>query len=223
MQTRINGFPQSGVLGYFCGKNALASVAIATEGGVRLQDTGAVASFPELQRMLASQDAPSMVEYLVSQGIKTVDGADWDESTIEAQYKASYAAQVNLGRIVDVIRQRATILSTSDVAHEVVVKDFKNEQAGVVADVDLSKAEVITFLIERASVFDLDVRTFQGVPSTEVQEGRNLLNDLIGVVMLSDDGVTEVKLVPAAGVVSPAADTTGNFGFQIHKVIPAIY
>lgn len=219
MQTRINGFPKSGVLGYFCGKNALASVAIATEGGVRLQDTGAVASFPELQRMLTSQDAPSMVEYLVTQGIQTVDGSAWDESTMEVQYKAAYAAQVNLGRIVDVIRQRATILSTSDVAHEVAVKDFKNEQAGVVADVDLVKAEVITFLIERASVFDLDVRTFQGVPSTEIQEGRNLLNDLIGVVMLAADGVTEVKLVPVAG---GSADVAGNFGYKIHKVIPAV-
>lgn len=215
MFNRINGFAKTGILGYFCGSNALASIAVSTDGGIVVKDTGAVASYAELVRMLDSQDAPTVFEYVQEQGIETVDGSPWDESTLEVQYKASYAAQVNVGRIVDVVRQRATILSPSDVGHELAVTDFITDVNGSLGTIDLASAEVITFLIERANVFDLDVRTFQGVPSTEVQEGRNLLNDLMGVALLGSDGSTEVKLKGTDG-------TDGNFGYKIFKTIPAV-
>lgn len=215
MSIRINGFPEAGVLGYFCGKNALVSLAVSTIGDVRIQDTGAVCSYAELLRVLGTTDTAIVLDYIIKQGIVSV-GSAWSESTLEAQYTASYAAQVNLRRIIDILQQRAVVISSSDVAHGVNVVGFKNIQSDAIADVTLASAEVITVLIERADVFDLDVKTFQGVPTAEIEEGRNLLNDLVGVPMLSEAGV-EVKLTSAA------VDAAGNFGIKVMKLIPAIF
>lgn len=216
MLERINGFSQSGILGYFYGKNALVSVAIGGASNVVVSATGAVASFAELQRFLNTDDVDVIVEFVNDKGITRVDGSAFVSSTLSADYTAAYAAQMNVKRIIDVIQQRAVVLSTSTTATGVAVSGFKNAPAGVSATVAVASANVITFLVERANVFDKDLTTFQGVPANSIDEGRNLIDDLTGVPMLTSTG-TQVTLASSA-----TATDAGNFAIKVYKVIPAL-
>lgn len=212
---RINGYSKSSVLGYFYGKNAVVSVAIGSAGDVAIKDTGAVASLVELKRFLNSEEGQVLVDFLNLKGIVRVDGSAFILATVEADYTASYAAQTNLKRVVDIIQQRAVVLSASDIDSDDVV-DFRNAPAGVTGDVDVTAAEIISFLVERANVFDKDIQSFQGVPVGAVDVGRNLIDDLTGVPMLSAAGV-EVKLLSSA-----TAGAQGNFGIKVFKSLPAL-
>lgn len=218
MLERINGHAHAGVLGYFMGKNAIVSVAVSETGNVVFKDTGAVASFAELRRYLNTKDDAEVVSYLNTRKITKVDGTEFVEATLEVDYTAAYAAQVNIKRVVDIIQQRAVILSTSDVASEVEVKDFFNAQSGKIEKVSLDSASVISFLVERANVFDKDIKNFQGVPSAEgkVEEGRSLIDDLAGVPLLTSTN-EEVRLAGTAGT-----SDKGNFGVKVYRVIPAL-
>ncbi len=213
MLERINGFSESGVLGKFYGKNALVSVAIAGAGDVVVKMTGAVASFVELQRFLNTDDAEVIVEFLKGKGVVRVDGSAFEVVTLAADYTAAYAAQTNLKRVVDIVQQRAVILSTSLTAHGVAVSAFKNAPAGVLADAAVADANVVTFLVERANVFDKDLNTFQGVPTAVIEEGRLLIDDLAGVPMLAADG---------SDVVLASGAAQGNFAIKVYKAIPAL-
>lgn len=216
MLERINGFSESGVLGYFYGKNALVSVAIGGASNVVVKVTGAVASFTELERFLNTTDADAIVEYLNDKGVVRVDGTAFVAGSLEADYTASYAAQTNIKRIVDVVQQRAVILATSDTAQAVAVSGFRNAPSGVTAAASVAAANVITFLVERANVFDKDLTTFQGVPANSIDEGRLLIDDLTGVPMLTATG-TEVILTSSA-----TAAAAGNFAIKVYKTIPAL-
>jgi hypothetical protein len=216
MLERINGFSESGVLGYFYGKNALVSVAIGGASNVVVKVTGAVASFTELERFLNTTDADAIVEYLNDKGVVRVDGTAFVAGSLEADYTASYAAQTNIKRIVDVVQQRAVILATSDTAQGVAVAGFRNAPSGVTAAASVAAANVITFLVERANVFDKDLTTFQGVPANSIDEGRLLIDDLTGVPMLTATG-TEVILTSSA-----TAAAAGNFAIKVYKTIPAL-
>lgn len=216
MLERINGFSESGVLGYFYGKNALVSVAIGGASNVVVKVTGAVASFTELERFLNTTDADAIVEYLNDKGVVRVDGTAFVAGSLEADYTASYAAQTNIKRIVDVVQQRAVILATSDTAQGVAVSGFRNAPSGVTAAASVAAANVITFLVERANVFDKDLTTFQGVPANSIDEGRLLIDDLTGVPMLTATG-TEVILTSSA-----TAAAAGNFAIKVYKTIPAL-
>lgn len=213
---RINGFSYESVLGYFCGKNALASIAVSKLGDVNVLVTGAVASFAGLQRFLNSDIAEDIVVYLNEKGIIRIDGTPFEVATLEADYNASYAAQTNVKRIVDVVQQRAVIIATSQIGADLAVTDFTNAADGVmnVGSVSIPSASVVTFLVERANVFDKDIQSFQGVPSTDIEEGRLLIDDLTMVPLLAKDGVTEVVLN------SKAADAAGDFGIKLFKFIP---
>lgn len=219
---RINGYSYDKILGYFYGTNALASVAVSKMGNVNVRVTGAVGSFVGLQRFLNTELNDEITDYLNEKGIIRIDGTPFVEATVEADYKASYAAQLNVKRIVDVIQQRAVVLSTSSIAGNDVapfpVTGFNNAPDGVlsVGTVSLTSASVITFLVERANVYDKDIMSFQGVPSTDIEEGRLLIDDLTGIPMLAKDGVTEVFLKSAS------ADAAGDFGIKIFKYIPAM-
>lgn len=219
---RINGYSYDKILGYFYGTNALASVAVSKMGDVNVRVTGAVGSFVGLQRFLNTELNDEITDYLNEKGIIRIDGTPFVEATVEADYKASYAAQLNVKRIVDVIQQRAVVLSTSSIAGNDVapfpVTGFNNAPDGVlsVGTVSLTSASVITFLVERANVYDKDIMSFQGVPSTDIEEGRLLIDDLTGIPMLAKDGVTEVFLKSAS------ADAAGDFGIKIFKYIPAM-
>lgn len=214
---RINGYSYDKILGYFYGSNALVSIAISTEGDVALKVTGAVGSYLGLQRFLNTDLPDVIVDYLNDKGIKTVDGSPWDVSTVEAQYTASYAAQTNVKRVVDVVQQRAVVLSTSEIIEDGVVTGFTNAPSGVLSEgtVSIPVSNVVTFLVERANVFDKDIMSFQGVPSTEIEEGRLLIDDLTGIPMLDASG-NEVFLLSAA------SDAAGDFGIKVFKFIPAM-
>ncbi|EON7861146.1 hypothetical protein HI145_RS00665 [Escherichia coli] len=219
---RINGYSFDKILGYFCGKNALASIAISKIGNVNVRVTGAVGSFAGLQRFLNTDVADEIVAYLNEKGIIRIDGTPFEAATLEADYNAAYAAQTNVKRIVDVVQQRAVIIATSEIAgndaEPFAVTGFTNAADGIlsVGSVDIASASVVTFLVERANVFDKDIQSFQGVPSTEIEEGRLLIDDLTAVPLLAKDGVTEVVLR------SQAADAAGDFGIKLFKFIPAM-
>lgn len=215
MLERINGFSEDSVLGYFQGKNALASIAIDTTGDIALVVTGAVCSFVGLQHFLNTQNADEIVVFLNEKGVVRVDGSLFVEATLEADYTESFAAQTNLKRIVDVVQQRAVIIATSDIASGAAVAGFKKVVNGVDAPATIAAADVITFLVERANVFDRDATSFQGVPSVTIDEGRLLLDDLAGVPLMDKTGA-EVILKGSA------ADAAGNFAIKIYKSIPAL-
>lgn len=212
---RINGFNKSSVLGYFMGKNAAVSVAIGSAGNVALKDTGAVASLVEVKRFLNSDDDQALVDFLNAKGVVRVDGTAFVLASVEADYTASHSAQTNLKRVVDIIQQRAVILLASDIAVSDVTA-FRNAPTGVTGNVDITAAEVITFMVERANVFDKDILSFQGVPTGVVDISRNLIDDLTGVPMLAADG-SEVKLLSSA-----TAGAQGNFGVKLFKSMPAL-
>lgn len=216
MLERINGFSESGVLGYFYGKNALVSIAIGGESNVVVKVTGAVCSFVELKRFLNTEDAQTIVDFLNDKNVIRVDGTEFVVASLEADFTAAYAAQTNVKRVIDIVQQRAVILSTSTTASAVAVTGFKNAPAGVSATASVSAANVITFLVERANVFDKDLTTFQGVPANSIDEGRLLIDDLTTVPMLSSTG-TEVVLTSSA-----TAAAAGNFAIKIYKTIPAL-
>lgn len=216
MLARINGFSESGVLGYFQGKNALVSVAIGGASNVVVKVTGAVASYTELLRFLNSSDSEGILEFLKDKGVVRVDGTDFVEATLEADYTAAFAAQTNVKRVIDIVQQRAVIISTSDTAAGVAVAGFKNAPSGVSAAASVAAANVITFLVERANVFDKDFTSFQGVPDGTIEDGRLLIDDLTGVPLLSSTG-TEVILASSA-----TAAAVGNFGIKVYKSIPAL-
>ncbi|AXC39263.1 UNVERIFIED_ORG: hypothetical protein [Escherichia phage CMSTMSU] len=184
--------------------------------------TGAVGSFAGLQRFLNTDVADEIVAYLNEKGIIRIDGTPFEAATLEADYNAAYAAQTNVKRIVDVVQQRAVIIATSEIAgndaEPFAVTGFTNAADGIlsVGAVDIASASVVTFLVERANVFDKDIQSFQGVPSTEIEEGRLLIDDLTAVPLLANDGVTEVVLR------SQAADAAGDFGIKLFKFIPAM-
>lgn len=211
---RINGFNKSSVLGYYMGTNAVISIAVGSAGNVALKDTGAVASLAEIQRFLNSTDDQVLLDYINTKGIVRVDGTAFVLGTVEADYTAAYAAQTNLKRIVDVVQQRVVIHVASDI-EKGDVADFRNAPAGVTGDVDVTAAELISFVVERANVFDKDVLTFQGVPTGTIDQGRNLIDDLTGVPMLSSTGA-EIKLISSA-----TAGAQGNFGIKVFKALKA--
>ncbi|UTS53932.1 hypothetical protein UES1_565 [Escherichia phage UE-S1] len=219
---RINGYSFERILGYFCGTNALASIAISKLGDVNVLVTGAVSSYVGLQRFLNTDIPEEILAYLNDKGIKRVDGSAFVLESLESDYNASYAAQTNVKRIVDVVQQRAVVIATSNIAgngSEVFpVTGFTNAPDGVISagKVSLDDASVITFLVERASVFNKDLKSPQGVPSTEYEEGRLLIDDLTGVPLLAKDGVTEVYLR------SQAADAAGDFGIKLFQYLPAL-
>lgn len=215
MLERINGFSEDSVLGYFQGKNALASIAIDTTGDIALVVTGAVCSFVGLQHFLNTQSNDEIVAFLNAKGVTRVDGSQFVEATVQADYTEAYAAQTNLKRVVDVVQQRAVIIATSDIAKATAVTGFKNVVSGVDAVANITSADVITFLVERADVFDRDAISFQGVPSTTIDQGRLLLDDLAGVPLMDKTGA-EVILNGAATA------TAGNFAIKIYKSIPAL-
>lgn len=215
MLERINGFSQDSVLGYFQGKNALATIAIDTTGDIALVVTGAVCSYVGLQHFLNTQNKDEIVEFLNDKGVVRVDGSEFIEATVEEDYTEAYAAQTNVKRIVDVVQQRAVIIATSDIAKGVAANGLKNVVDGVDAAANIASADVITFLVERADVFDRDSISFQGVPSTAIDEGRLLLDDLAGVPLMDKTG----KEVILKGSAAAAA---GNFAIKIYKSIPAL-
>lgn len=215
MLERINGFSQDSVLGYFQGKNALATIAIDTTGDIALVVTGAVCSYVGLQHFLNTQNKDEIVEFLNAKGVVRVDGSEFVEATVEEDYTEAYAAQTNVKRVVDVVQQRAVIIATSDIAKSVAANGLKNVVDGVDAVANIASADVITFLVERADVFDRDAISFQGVPSTAIDEGRLLLDDLAGIPLMDKTG----KEVILKGSAAAAA---GNFAIKIYKSIPAL-
>lgn len=215
MLERINGFSEDSVLGYFQGKNALASIAIDTTGDIALVVTGAVCSFVGLQHFLNTQNNDEIVAFLNEKGVVRVDGSQFVEATVQADYTEAFAAQTNLKRIVDVVQQRAVIIATSDIAKEASVAGFKNVVNGLDAAATIASADVITFLVERADVFDRDATSFQGVPSTTIDAGRLLLDDLAGVPLMDKTGAEVILL-------GSATAKAGNFAIKIYKSIPAL-
>lgn len=216
MLERINGFSESGVLGYFYGKNALVSIAVANAGDVVIAVTGAPCSYAGVQHFLNTTDKDVITDFLNDKGVIRVDGSQFVEATVEADYTAAFAAQTNMKRIIDIVQQRAVILSTSLIAQGVDVAGWKNAPNGVSGAASVTGASALTFLIERADVFDRDVTTFQGVPTVSIDQGRLLIDDLTGVPFMTATG-GEVKLLSSA---TPA--DAGNFAIQIYKQIPAI-
>lgn len=208
MLERINGYADTGRLGYFYGDNALVSVAIA--GGVKLKSTGATCSFTELKRSLNTADMDFILNFVNTKGIVRVDGTAFEKATLEADYNAAFAAQTNFKRVVDIVQQRAVVLGISDVESGVTAVKFKTHGNGVTAEADVADAEVVTFLVERRNVFDKNITTFQGVPQGDIDVGRNLIDDLIYVPMLKADLSDEVKLLD-------------NFGIQVYAKIPSLF
>lgn len=211
MLERINGFSEDGVLGYFQGKNAFVSIAVGSASNVAIAVTGAVSSYVGLQHFLNTDDVDEIVDFLNGRSVTRVDGTAFVAASVATDYTAAYAAQTNVRRIIDVVQQRAVIIATSDIAAGLSISGFKNAPNGVSAAATVSAATAITFLVERADVFDKDITSFQGVPTTEVDVGRLLIDDLTGVPLLDNAGA-EVKLLSSA-----TAGAAGNFGIKIYK------
>ena len=164
-----------------------------------------------------STDDNVLLAYLNGKGIVRVDGTAFVLSTVEADYTASYSAQTNLKRIVDVVQQRAVIIAASQLA-SASVTNFTNAPAGVTSSAaGVTSATIITFLVERADVFDKNDQTFQGVPTGVIEAGRLLVDDLTNVNFRSSTG-TDIALLSSA-----TAGDIGNFGVKIYKQIPAQY
>lgn len=215
MLERINGFSEDGVLGYFQGKNAFVSIAVGSASNVSVAVTGAVSSYVGLQHFLNTDDVDDIVDFLNGRGVVRVDGTAFVANSVAADYTAAYAAQTNVRRIIDVVQQRAVIIATSDIADDVAISGFVNAPEGVSAAASVTAATAITFLVERADVFDKDITSFQGVPTVQVDVGRLLVDDLTGVPLLDNTG-KDVKLLS-----SSKAGDAGNFGIKIYKKFAA--
>lgn len=216
---RINGHSNTNRLGYFIGDNAIVSVALSNENqNINIKDTGAVASFNEIKHHLNSDDLDIILHFIKDQKITKINGDFFtDTSDLELEYNKSYCAQINLNRIIDIIQQRAVILSTSNIAENVKPIDFYNVIDGVYSTTNMDKAIVFSVLVERASVFNKDSRSYYGVPTGQTEKGRNLVEDMFGVKIYLDDS-TEVKL---KGSSNP--NESGNFGVRIYNGIPALF
>lgn len=216
MLERINGFSESGVLGYFYGKNALVSIAVSSASDVVIAVTGAPCSYVGVQHFLNTTETDEITDFLNAKGVTRVDGTEFVQATVEVDYTAAFAAQTNMKRVIDIIQQRAVILSTSLIAQGVDVVGWKNAPNGISGAASVDDASALTFLIERADVFDRDATTFQGVPTTTIDQGRLLIDDLTGVPFMTATG-TEVRLESSATAAAP-----GNFAIKIYKQIPAV-
>lgn len=218
---RFNGFNHSQRLGYFYGKNALVSVAVSSTGDVEMASTGAVATLEDVKKALhVTDDAQNqvVVDYLNGSGVTRVDGSQFVLATLNADYVAAHAAQMNLQRIVDVVQQRAVVLSTSDIVPVAGdITTFSNAPAGTLAVTTLTGSTVVTFLVERADVFTKDGITPQGQPTGTKEKGRNLIDDLTGIYLMSKAGAA-VQVLSNAG-----ASVAGNFGVRVYDIIPAQY
>jgi len=124
MLERINGFSESGVLGYFYGKNALVSIAVSSASDVVIAVTGAPCSYVGVQHFLNTTETDEITDFLNAKGVTRVDGTEFVQATVEVDYTAAFAAQTNMKRVIDIIQQRAVILSTSLIAQGVDVVGY---------------------------------------------------------------------------------------------------
>lgn len=210
MLERINGYADTGRLGYFYGDNAIVSIAISGTDGIKLKSTGATCSFAELKRSLNTDDMEFILSHVNTKGIIRVDGTEFVLDTLAEDFDAAFAAQTNYKRIVDIVQQRAVVLGISDVESGVTAVKFSTHGGGVTAEDDVADAEVVSFLVERRNVFDKNLTTFQGVPDGKIEVGRNLIDDLIYVPMITKLTDPEVKLLD-------------NFGIKVYDKVPALY
>lgn len=218
---RYNGGSLENQLGYFFGDNAFVSVAIDASGTIApFFASGVIAPLAEFKRRhgLASGDGIETLpaEKITFEGV-AADGTKGTTAALtnDAAYVQAYASQENLKRIVDTVQQRAVVAATSaEEARTLETTDLFHNATSQDADpavgVDFSTAggNVISFLIERANVFNQDGIDVYGQPTGVILEGRNLQLALDGISLLSTTA-TEVALVAAAG------ESGTNFGVKM--------
>ena len=211
MLSHINGYNKTGRLGYFYGDNAFVSIAIASDNDILINPTGVVDEIEDLKQVLSTEDADIISSFLNQKGCTRVDGTEFVSASLEEDYLAAYASQMNLKRVIETVQNRAVVLGISEVLEDTDVEAFLSAPTGVTAEVSVPGANLITILIERATVFDKDMVSFQGVPTADVDKGRLLIDDLNGLILLSPE-LEEVKLLASSG----------NYAIKIFKTIPAL-
>ena len=213
---RYNGGSLVNQLGYFFGESAFATVAVS--GHTPFDGTGVVASLAEFKRVHNLDVGAGAVGEgqnidVLSVVQRTINGVEYKN---DVEYVAGYAKQENLKRIVDTIQQSAVIAATSTakpiVAATDVARFFNDQVPGTATGVSLPVgAYAISFLIERAAVFNKDATNLYGQPGSAVV-GLVLMEALNGISLLSPT-LVENKLVP--GATTPDPKITSNYGVAI--------
>ena len=207
---RFHGAAEMNRLGYFFGDSAIATIAVETTSSTIAPffTSNVVAPLAEFKRVhgLALSDDISLLDAekrtfvgVAADGTRGVTAA----LTNDAAYVRAYASQENLRRLVHTIQQRAVVAGVSDsVVRSIVVGDnLFNPTTGNVdgAGVAIANAQVISFLVERATVFNKDGISTYGQPTGTITEGLNLQEALEGVALLSVTA-TEVTLDSASAM-----------------------
>ncbi len=120
-------------------------------------------------------------------------------------YTAAWAQQTNLRRLIDVIQQRGVVIGVSDVGELVTAKTQGAGDARWSAATattigtgtgENSRGQIITFMVERAAVYDRMRPDTYGQPEgTTVEIGRELRDDLNGLPLFAENGSTTVTLL----------------------------
>lgn len=233
---RYNGHSYENRIGYFYGANAFATIAIdgtagANGGIIEFFASGVVPALAEFKRVHgldagngnagSGQDISVLAEeQRTFEGVKA-DGTKGTTAplTNDLAYLKAYIAQENFKRLVDTVQQRAVIDATSEEVKIVDLTadlDFFNETANTAgAGAVLADAATITFLIERANVFNQDVTDVYGQPTGLVYEGKNLQEALNGISLLGV-GTASGESKPVSIELAPSATAAeGNYGVKM--------
>ncbi|AUS03067.1 hypothetical protein NVP2275O_486 [Vibrio phage 2.275.O._10N.286.54.E11] len=216
---RYHGGSKENRLGYFFGDNAFATIVVDNAGSLAtIFASNVVAPLAEFKRVHSldeTQDISVLAadqrtfEGVTATGTKGVTA----ELANDAAYVSAHASQENFKRLVDTVQQRAVIAATSETDIDiavVVADDVFNPTTGNVAGAGtaITSGSAVTFLVERANVFNQDSTDVYGQPLNVIVEGKNLQDALAGINLLSTTG-TDIPLEASA------TSAAGNYGVKM--------
>lgn len=205
MTIRVNGANGGDRLGYFQGDNAIVHLAVKTAAAsvadrIDFAETGVVTKFEDF---MVLHEFAATVGHTVSPGVftnisaeaRTINGVTY---ATEATYRAAYAAQANLRLVVDTVQQRSVIIATRgealtiDTANDSWTEGLTSSNLTfTTATANNDAVSVVSFLIERATVWDEAFPNQYGQPTTGDEGGIlvDALTALSGSFMLPDGGL----------------------------------
>lgn len=141
-----------------------------------------------------------------SQGTTAVIGASAVPTSVnngtasaDVAYLKAHYARANYKRIVDTIQQRAVILGGSHASTIPATAPISTTAGWNVNITAGAGVYVVTFLVERGSVFDKSIANVYGQPTDPVK-GQALVEDLLGLSLYTSTG-TLVQLTSATSAV----------------------
>ena len=231
MTARVHGYNMTNRLGYLIGDNAFVSFA-TNAADVEVKATGVITPLQQFKELYAydptkdiavnvtktvdvndfSGDPVTVSESNVPAELRTINGVVYAD---DASYIKAWAAQENVRRLVDTIQQRAVIMAMSagaavdqaTVAPAVAGKPKFGEWSVAIAA--SATNQFITFMVEKATVFNRMRPNSYGQPEAEVIVGKELLDDLISLPLLN-------------ATASNVALTGTNYAVRIDNTVPRI-